>query len=290
METDCSATLTLRGESQSIHLKAGRATEFSAKIPNDYRGQIVLTVRVGTAYEREYRIFCNEMPNMDFVALDALVRHLQQPLLEDLEPDWSLFRSTYIQGMGSNPLETRYLSGFYEYLLGSFLEKNNDQAARVHYEQAFGYLRPFKTHLAHTACSILALKMNWFWMLKRCKVNSKFYLPNIFFNHSLWDNRLFTAAPSATVARTDGLWIDSFQEALLEALQRYYVRDLQGVMTISTQLKNHSFIRDRNNADKVALLEGRSLLMQGNRVAAVGVYRQLRYHPLFGHEVEEVIA
>ena len=107
--TDCHAVMRFGERSQKVTLKAQDSTEFSAKIPNDYRGQIVLTVRVGTAYEREYRIFCNEMPNMDFVALDALVRHLQQPLLEDLEPDWSLFRSTYIQGMGSNPLETRYL-------------------------------------------------------------------------------------------------------------------------------------------------------------------------------------
>jgi hypothetical protein len=52
-------------------------------------------------------------------------------------------------------------NGFYEYAIGSSLEKKLQyHKSKQHFEEAFGLLIPFRTKLAQTAMRLLVLKMN----------------------------------------------------------------------------------------------------------------------------------
>lgn len=289
MGAEASAKLDIGRKQETLRLKPGRAVSLRSRIPKTYRGLIALTVTIGS-YQREVYIYWAEMPRLDVGRLDAIVGLLQRPLIDGEQPDWEGFKRAYIQQPGANPLEARYLSGFFEYIYGSYLEQSDFHEAKPCLERAFGYLQRFRTDLAHSARSILALKMNLFTILKECGPHSKFYLANSFFNGGpLQQETMSVASLAITDMERTRLWIDSFQETFLEALSSYYSNDFSGVFSKLAALKRDRLIGDRNNDDKVILLEARTLIAQGNKVAGARAYTHLRYHPLFGKEAERII-
>lgn len=289
MGADGIAKIDICGKPETVALKPGRPVSLRRRIPDSYRGLVTLSICIG-AYSREVHIYWIEMPHLEVGRLDSIVALLQGPLLDGEQPDWAGFKTDYIQRPGTNPLEARYLAGFFEYIYGSYLEQSDFPEARHCHERAFGYLRCFRTDLAHTGRSILALKMNWFTILSRCGPNSKFYLANSFFNgNAVEEVHCDVAAPMTDVPKTR-LWIDSFQETFLAALFQYYSEDFRGLDSSLAELKRNPLIGDPNNDDKVMLLEARTLIAQGNKTAGARIYAHLRHHPLFADEAERNIA
>jgi len=278
--------MKLSGQYHTIPLSSeNRSQNLESFIPRGYRGRVALSIRFGSNC-RPYTIFCKDMPILDYARLDELVMQFQQPLSTDSEPTWEEFKRINIYKSGTDPMEVRYLSGFFEYMLGIFLEKTDGKSAGQHFERSFSYLRPFRTDLSHTALCILALKLNWFSILqRRCGPRSKFYNSRLFFNSEKLpkDAPILDSAPP----QNEGLWVDPFLENLIEAVRLFYKKDLEKVAELIDELKCDPISFDRNNEDKLNLIEARTLWSQGDRTSAVRVYHRLLNHPQFGTEAEE---
>jgi len=212
--------------------------------------------------------------------------------LDQLLPSPSIasdFQTKSLSKPGLSFLEHRYLSGFYEYILGSFLETKQDQRAGGHFERSYGCLRPFATSLAHTARCVLGVKMNWFHLLERCGPSS-FYRAKHFFMEGCRDLRETSDKQSSLrLEHPQGLYVDPFTETLLMAIESFYQHDYSGSRVLLQRLSDSHFSLNRNNEDKLWLLTARVHISEGARSEAVDAYRHLEHHPLFGEEAERFL-
>ena len=196
-------------------------------------------------------------------------------LVTNSEPNWAMFRHTWLHASARHPMEKRYLEGFFEYILASYMELRQNPQAGAHFERAFGLVRPFATNMAHTARCLLGIKMNWFHLLVACRSRSKFYPANVFFNSSLNNAVRTRLTPDLNFGESIGVWIDPFSELLLEGIACFFLQAYTKLESVFAQLENNPLVADRNNFDKLRFLKARNLRVQRKLALAEQQYNYL---------------
>ncbi|MBA7716366.1 hypothetical protein ES703_125437 [subsurface metagenome] len=185
-------------------------------------------------------------------------------------------------------MEYYYASGFYDYALG-FQMMHTKREGKDHFENALGFLSPFETSFAITACRVLATRMNCFKLLQKCGFSSRFMVVNLFFNDpKLRFKSKLELSKLSWRAQEYGVYIDEFTETFLDGLNAYYVEDYDILDELCEQLDRMLSDQDKNNRDKLILLQARTAKKRNDEKRARKFYQMLRYHPDFGEEAKEI--
>jgi hypothetical protein len=263
-------------------ISPGQPLSIEKQIPKSFTGKIEIRIRIGHV-ERRFNIYRGTQPNLNVEQLDQAVWNLQKPLSDGREPEWSNFERTELRGRSGSYLQRRYLEGFYSYILGCFWEMQGSPLAGKHLEEALGHLRPFSTMMAHTARCVLALKLNAFGLLKECGPESQFYESNRFFNNRKAEGH----RREGHVKQAErGIWVDSFSEGLLAAIQHFNNGEFHCAERLVVELRTHPYFREPNNHDKLMLLQARTAAALNKPSAAKAAYLRLTHNNLFGAEAK----
>jgi hypothetical protein len=227
---------------------------------------------------RDFQIYLGKQPDFRPEVIDEAVIGLMERIRLNQNGDLAGFRRKWSK-KGLNELEQRYLDGVLEYCHGWMLEQGGNQAfARDRIEAAMHLLIPFKTVLAEDMRSALALRMNIFAGRWGCDEASPFRSAELFFCADGQDSSL------SGTARETKILVDPISQRILEAIEAYHANNDRWVFAILNDLRPKA--RDRNDEDKVAILEARTRRNMGDRRAAATAYETLLDHPLFGKEAQ----
>jgi hypothetical protein len=200
-------------------------------------------------------------------------------------PDVSLWRGRVPR---LNDLETRYFNGFFEYALAFHIETFGERKrAKQHFDEALGYLLPFRTPLAESAQCVLGLRMNCFGVLRRAPRSSVLAYCDSFFNGDV------ASLPQSQIADEPNPFItyaDRFTVLLVTSISNYSRADYTECKSNLHALEFHPSAAEKNNEDKLSLLSARLHRIVGPRSAALEAYSRLRFHPDFGSEAKEFIS
>jgi hypothetical protein len=256
--------------------------------PRDFEGEIHIDVVPHDGKQRSFLLYSRTLPDFRQDELDRqLWKLLQEFCGQPVFPDLKTWHSLRQGAASSSELGQRYINGFFEYAAGFALERRGDTgAAKEHLEDAFGYLLPFRTLLAEQALCVLGLKMNCFGILERCEPTSPFAPAQAFFaqNATHWE-------PHRPSPNRDslGVYIDEFTCRLLHVVRAFYESDHTAFWQGIAALQFHPAGREKNNVDKLQLLQARACARNGDRARAKDCYALLRYDPQFGAEAEEFL-
>ena len=269
-------------------LEATTETHLENYVPRDFEGELRIEVCPKEGKTRKFTLYCRSLPEFRQDDLDRRIWNLQQAFYQNPTcPELRRWRESCGVAGKSSTLEDRYVNGFYEYTLVFALEKGGDsKAAKEHFEDAFGCLLPFRTLLGEQAQCVLALKMNSFGVLERCADDSLFAPAHTFFilYPKTWKR------PKRWPARDSfGVYADEFTSRLPHVIASFYSEDDNGFWQGIEAVKFHPAGRDKNNFDKVQLLQARACVRRRERGKARDFYRLLRYNPQFGAEAEEFL-
>jgi hypothetical protein len=180
-----------------------------------------------------------------------------------------------------NELEIRYLNGIVEYCHGLGLEnEGKGELARSHLESSMDLLMLFRTPVAEELRHALGLRMNCFSGQWGCAERSPFQIAEMFF----CAERPERTRPDRRQPPHDPcIWVNPTSLSVLRALWAYHVDDDRTVFTILNSIK----LRDRNDEDKVNLIEARTRARMGDLGGALTVYEKFVDHPVFGGEAEQ---
>lgn len=230
-------------------------------------------------------------PSANIPELDGTISQYQRDLDLGIEPDWSALSNAIAAASSRAESERRYLRGFYCYSLAMWLDRKQPyhDSVRTHIEEAFALLEPFDTTLALSALGILAMRMNQFAALERCRLLTRLGLITRFFV-----DRELTPADGASqtpaVNRDQALYIDEYLEVYLEAVQAYYSNNHLLLSRCLNRLGELVRERDAYDTAKYQLLQARTLLRLGQTQEARICYRSLLNDPVFGSEAQEQLA
>jgi hypothetical protein len=228
---------------------------------------------------REFQIYLGRQPQFRPEAIDEALVGLMERMRRNRKADLAGFRSKWLKE-NLNELERRYLNGVLEYCHGWLLEVDGSHAfARDRLEAGMNLLIPFKTVLAEDIRSALALRMNIFAGRWGCDEASPFWPAEVFFCSN------GDGSESQVPTRETMIVIDAFSEKILEAIEAYNANNDRGVFAILNDLRP----RDRNDEDKMAIIEARTRRNMGDRRAAAAAYETLLEHPLFGKEAQNAV-
>lgn len=266
-------------------LKTNKNHDILAFVPSNFEGEILIEVKPKSSAEKKFIVFCKSVPEFRRNDLDDLVLALQSELDAATNSlDLGKWKSNFKEFPDVNILENRYFNGFYEYALGSFLEKTDRyKEAKQHFEDAFGLLLPFNTILAQTASRLLGFKMNCFAFFEDCLHSSPFAPADAFFNKAINpDGISFTRAEPSKL----GIFIDRYSQLFLDTLFCFYNEPEEELPILINALGRDPLSKERNNADKLHLLKARYLNYSGQTNKAVDAYSFLENHPMFGEEAK----
>jgi len=288
-DSPADVSLSIADETSSRwHVRPGKTADIGRCLSPNFTGIAVVTVSLGQTASRQYKVFCRTQPVIEVAALDAAAMELQAEMLSQTEPQWAEFQNRHVAFM-QKTVEARYLEGLFAYILGCNYEQKGSKGAGKLFEDAFGRLRPFNSTLAHTARCVLALKLNAFSVLHECGPASQFYNTRLFFNGGP-DDRQRPPRFSRSQGNSCGIWVDTFSEGVLEAVDAYYARNWRGMSDCLKRLSEHPFVGERNNGDKLLLLQARLCRSNGDIRGACALYRELHDHPLFAQEAQSYCA
>jgi hypothetical protein len=294
-----SISVVLLGHARArVRVSAGGSeTELTTKsdaslnrgVPSGFEGELSVEVVPEGGSSRAFKIYVRSLPEFHQDDIDRTIWEFQDEFGRDARmPDLQEWRNRCGVRGSMSALEDRYVNGFYEYTLGYALEREGDtQNAKEHFEDAFGLLLPFRTVLAEQAQCVLGLKMNCFGALIRCEEDSVFGPSRAFFTRYPEEN---WKQPKKWPARDSfGLYMDDFTKRLARQLAVFYGEDDDGFWKGVEALRFHPASREKNNADKLQVMEARAFARTGDRAEAKKHYGLLRYHPYFGAEAEEFL-
>ena len=162
---------------------------------------------------------------------------------------------------------------------------------RNHIEESFSHLSPFGTPFAITACRVLALRMNCFKLFRKCGATSRFNVVNLFFNNQ---DAKFDISNNFTGKKWEnqeyGVYIDNYTEIFLGALNAYYGNDYGVLDELCLKLNESLNDADRNNRDKLTLLQARIAYKKKDELTFQRLYELLLNHPDFGIEAKEMLS
>ena len=255
------------------------------RIPLNFEGEIRIDINPSHSSSKIFLIYCKSILKFRRNDLDNLILQMQRELENTTTSlDLGSWKSKFKQISPVNVLERRYFNGFYEYALGSYLEKNDRyKEAKQHFEDAFGLVAPFKTNLARTASRVLGLKMNCFAFFEGCSQNSPFASADAFFNKALNPDEVsFVRVEPSKL----GIFIDRFSHLFLDSLFSFYNKVDQQFPILLDALQRDFLSKEKNNADKLTLLKARYYKYQKQITKADVEYSLLEYHPIFGEEAK----
>jgi hypothetical protein len=227
---------------------------------------------------RSFQIYLGRQPTFRSEEMDATFLLLMGRMKTETNVDLIAFCDQWAR-KPLNDLQYRYLKGVLEYCHGWRLELEGSLGlARPRLEAAMSLLMPFKTIVADDIRCALALRMNCFSGQWACDETSPFRLAEAFFCS---DNSA-DSVPHAEKRETQIL-VDRFSEQLLEAINAYSENNARRVFAILNDLRAAS-LRDRNDEDKLAILEARTKRNMGDKRGAMAAYEPLLEHPRFGNE------
>lgn len=253
-------------------------------------GEINVELTTSGGFKHSFHIYVGEMPNLENKPIDKeALRFLFLPLNQHEVPNFSGFSERFFVP-DSNIMEYKYASGLFEYVLGFQMIRDN-QEGKKHIEESFGNLSLFNTPFAVIACRVLSLRMNCFNLLRTCSENSRFYVAHLFFNDpdariNIPDNFSYSKWQSQEY----GVYIDDFTELFLDALNSYYSSDFDVLREIILKIENEILDTDKNNRDKLTLLQARMAEKMNGRESSLKIYELLRDHPDFGLESKEILS
>ena len=285
-----SATITLNisGE-ETIRDTFSHELSLNKYLRSFSAGEINAELAASGGFKHSFHIYVGEMPHLENNPIDIeALRFLFLPLNKHEAPNFSRFSERFLVP-DSSIMEYQYASGLFGYALGFQMIIDN-QEGKQHIEESFGNLSLFNTPFAITACRVLSLRMNCFNLLKTCSANSRFYVANQFFN----DPATRISIPgsfsySNWQSQEYGVYIDDFTELFLDALNSYYSSDFDILREIMLKIENEILDTDKNNRDKLTLLQARTALKMNGRESALKIYELLRNHPDFGLEAKEIL-
>ena len=252
---------------------------------NRSEGEITIRVEksVGSS-ARCYRIFLGKQPEFRPDRLDGALIALMRSMEQNGDGDLVGIRDK-LNKKRLNDLESRYLDGVLEYCHGWQLEvQNNRSLARDRLESAMDLLMPFQTDLANDARCALALRMNCFAGQWGCDDGSLFRSAEFFFCHR---HSVAQQTPQSLHLRDTAILLDAVSQHILEAVKAYYLHDNAKVLLILETIRQRGQTRDRNDEDKLLLIEARTRVRLGDTIGAAQIYEMFRGHLLFGEEASK---
>ena len=84
-----------------------------------------------------------------------------------------------------------------------------------------------------------------------------------------------------------GLWIDEFTDGLLASIASFFTREWDALASQIQHLSESTLMKDRNNCDKLYLLQARFYEAIKDVARCRRMYALLQHHPVFGPEAEE---
>jgi hypothetical protein len=245
----------------------------------DSPGEVRLWATTGSG-EHLFRIYVLDPPHLDNELLDEIVYECQLPLMEGHPSNWQRIRDT--ANRDPDGVEHRYLLGFASYLHGCDLDAASEfDAARLAFESAFRKLGPFPTALARNARAVLEFRMHAMELLYERGPSSVFWQVANFFDVPM---RVVTAASRPD--NEDGIWMDDFQEGVLEAVKAICGGDLDAAATRVGQLPR-DLAKQADNELKFQVLSARLAFMRGDLPMARAAYTLLREDPTYSKEALE---
>jgi hypothetical protein len=281
---DATVELTAAGFRKELQVSGNE--NLRRRLPSSFEGELTVRVTPSSAPARQFTVYARSLPEFRRDDLDSVIQQMsEEDRRKGAMPDIGRWRAE-IGHLGV--LEQRYLDGFFEYTLSFYLEqRGHSKMAKQHFEDALGLLLPFRTPLAHSAQCVLGIRMNCFGVLARAPSGSVVAASDKFFNKpfpSEWN-----PASDCDAANPFMTYADEFTIRLVSVTASFYGDDEAVLVAGLEALSFHPSGKDRNNEDKLALLEARSRRRYSQVVEACRAYELLRYHPLFGNEAEEYI-
>jgi hypothetical protein len=255
-------------------------------IPNGFEGELTVRVEPLGGNARQFTIYSRSLPQFRRDSLDALIQSLS---IQDTPPRGSPDIGRWRELTGDmGILESRYVNGFFEYVLAFHLEvQGQSRQAKQHFEDSFGLLLPFRTPLAHSAQCVLGLRMNCFGVLSRVPRKSIVSASDSFFNQP-YPSQWVRPAP-AQESGAFMTYVDDFTIRLVQVIADFYDGDPSACARGLEALEFHPSANEKNNDDKLSLLRARIQRRVGNVIQARAAYEMLKYHPHFETEAEEYL-
>jgi len=254
--------------------------------PNGSERKITIHTQKGEgSHDRCYQIFLGKQPEFCPERIDDELIALMRKMKQDRDGDFVGTRGR-LDKKELNELEVRYLDGLLAYCHGWQLETQNNPLARDHLEEAMGRLMPFQTDLANDARCALSMRMNCFEGQWGCGDGSLFRDAEFFFCR-----RPFVAHESrhSLHSHNTPILLDNVSQRILEAVKEYYLHNDANVLRILDSIQQDRLVRDRNDEDKLHLIEARTQFRLGDTNRSKQAYGYLRDHPQFGEEATEFI-
>lgn len=250
------------------------------------RAKGVIRIRTeGGPFSRRFTIYSGRQPKFHATLLDATLIGMMGRLKLNRRENLVTTRDKCLKG-GLNDLESRYLDGVVEYCHGWQLEMENaGSLARGRLEMAMDLLMPFHTELALDLRCALALRMNCFGGEWGCEADSPFRVAENFFCGSPGEGEELHVR-----IRETSIPLDPNSGLILDALRAYYANDEAGVLTALKTLRTAQRVRDRNDEDKLNLIEARTRAKTGDRHGAVHLFELFRGHPVYDEEARSQLA
>ena len=278
-----SLDVTVQANDKENHLTIHETTSLMEYLP-EKQARVVICIRRYGLPTRTFTIYSGRQPKfqtrrMDVALVGLMDRITQRPHenLVDFRDKWRRKRL--------NELESRYLDGVVEYCHGWQLERDDrGTLARDRLETAMNLLMPFQTDLALDLLCALALRMNCFAGQWGCEEDSPFRLAERFFcrNPS-------TREEKEGETRKTNIPLDPNTGLVLEALSAYYSKDDSRVFDTLNKARMSHRARDRNDEDKLNLIEARTKARSGDRRGAANIFELFRGHPLFGAKAQSLL-
>ena len=253
-------------------------------------GEIHITIKLSNGLDYGFHIAIAKIPELNTEPIDtAALKYLFLPLNQNTEPIWSEFSDRFLVP-GLNIMDSQYACGLHDYALG-FQMISCGKEGRNHIEESFSHLSPFGTPFAITACRVLALRMNCFKLFRKCGATSRFNVVNLFFNNQ---DAKFDISNNFTGKKWEnqeyGVYIDNYTEIFLGALNAYYGNDYGVLDELCLKLNESLNDADRNNRDKLTLLQARIAYKKKDELTFQRLYELLLNHPDFGIEAKEMLS
>lgn len=241
----------------------------------------VLTVDlVAGGRRRSFEVYVQTSPTMEAASLDAAIRSAQEPLARGLAPLWRpLLADAHRRRPGS--LERRYLEGFCEYLMAADLDRAGNHVDAGHaIERAWGQLVIFGSDLARSTIAILAFRLDAFaFLTSPVAASSLAGIAGYFLSPPQPD------LPVPGPRHDAGIWIDDFQEALIEAA-RHAIESQFAAAQAALDRAPRELSAAAGNERKSLILKARISVGLEDLRGAETAYSALRSDPMYSPEAE----
>lgn len=238
-------------------------------------------------------IYVKKVPDFISEDIDPIInKYIDRYQLNKKWPDlddsaWDIFWQEFLEEINKikDFFKQKYLKGFYEYLLGLYLEESNNELAKEHYEYSFSHLRLYNVRLAVTIMRALAFKMNLFGLLKNSSIKSIFHGSNLFFNNT-YDQLVLVLSSQKYEGMFeeeilhDIILLDVKNSLLLKIIHAYLKGEYKQSDDLVEQIKkiNKSVTEDILFDIKFNIILARLSRVQGKNEEAKKFYRELNFY------------